>query len=276
MKIGLVLEGGGSRGIYTAGVLDCFMDHGVVVDKCYGISAGGINAASYVSSQRGRSLHFWKECVSDKRYGNMKNLMKTGMYFINTPDVYLEPLDKEAFANSKTKLEIGVTCVETGKCDYFEVSDPNEVDAFITASAALPIVSRFNMIRGKYYLDGGLSDSIPCKRAIDDGCDKVICILTQHKGFVKKKTKSYGFVRLKYRRYPNLVKAIGNRHNMYNEQLEYVYNLDSSKCFIIQPKEPVEVSRLENDKEKLQKLYDEGYKDALDKINEIKSFININ
>ena len=274
--IGLVLEGGGSRGIYTAGVLDCFMDHGIVVDKCYGISAGGINGASYVSSQRGRSLHFWKNCVSDKRYGNIKNLVKTGMYFVETPEVKLEPLDKEAFNKSKTRLEIGVTCVETGTCDYLEVEDAEEVDALVTASAALPIVSRFKLIRGKYYLDGGLTDSIPCKRAIDDGCDKVICVLTQHKGFVKKKSKSYVISKIKYRRYPKLVEAMGKRHEMYNEQLEYIYSLDSSKCLLIQPNQPVKVDRLEKDKEKLQSLYDEGYNDALKRIEEIKAFINNN
>lgn len=274
--IGLVLEGGGTRGIYTAGVLDCFMDRGIVVDKCYGISAGGINGASYVSNQRGRSLHFWKECVTDKRYGNVRNLLKTGMYFIETPEVKLEPLDKEAFNNSKMKFEIGVTCVETGVCDYIEIEDADEVDELVTASASLPIFSRFSLIKGKYYLDGGLSDSIPCKRALTDGCDKVICILTQHKGFVKKKTKSYPLVKAKYRRYPKLVEAIGKRHEMYNEQLAHIYSLDPSMCLVIQPKEPVEVDRLEKNKDKLMKLYEEGYQDALSRIEEIKAFINNN
>lgn len=274
MMVGLVLEGGGSRGIYTAGVLDCFMDHGIVVDKCYGVSAGAINGASYISNQRGRSHHFWKNCVSNKKYGNIKNLLKTGHYFVETSEVEVEALDEEAYNSSNIGFEICLTNVDTGKCDYIEIKDAKDVDMMVAASASLPIFSRFNHIDGNYYLDGGVTDSIPCKRAFDDGMDKVICVLTQHKGYVKKRTKSYSLAKVKYRRYPKLVEAIGNRHNMYNEQLEYVYNLDSSKCILIQPKKPVEVNRLEKDKEKLEDLYKQGYNDALEKIENIKSFIN--
>ena len=273
MMVGLILEGGGTRGIYTAGVLDCFMDNGIIVDKCYGVSAGAINGASYVSNQKGRSLVFWRDWVSNKKYGNLKNLMKTGMYFIKTDEIDFEDLDKEAFSSSSIELEIGLTDVNTGECEYIEIEDADEVDDLVTASAALPMFSRFNLINGKHYLDGGITDSIPCKRAFDDGMDKVICVLTQHKGFVKKKTKSYSIVRIKYRRYPKLVKAIKNRHIMYNEQLDYVYSLKKDKCLIIQPKKRVEVKRLEKDKAKLEELYNQGYNDAKEKIEEIKKFL---
>ena len=276
MKIGLVLEGGGMRGAYTAGVLDCFIDNGIVVDKVYGVSAGAINAASYISKQKGRNIVFWRDHLSNKKTGNFKNLFKTGFYFKNAhndEDSCVEKLDVNTFNESSIEFEAVVTNVKTGEAEYMLVDDAKRVDDIVIASGSLPMFSRFIEIDGNHYLDGGLADSIPTKRAIEDGMDKVIVVLTQHKGYVKNPSKSYKIAKFKYRRYPKLVETIKNRHIMYNNQLKYTYSLNDEKSLIIQPKKPVEISRLEKDKEKINELYHDGYNDAQERINEIKEFI---
>lgn len=277
-KIALVLEGGGMRGAYTAGVIDCLIKNNIEVDVCYGVSAGAINACSYISKQYGRSFAILTHDPKGKM-GSLKKLFKTGNYLDNDflydilpNEVY--PLDKKTFDKSKTKFYAVLTNVETGEAEYPLIKDMDKDNILIRASASLPIVSRFVPIDNNWYLDGGLVDSIPVKKAFDDGADKCLVILTRQNGYIKKKSSSLWLVKIKYHRYPKLVEAIRERHNIYNKTLEYIKNKkEEKKCLVIQPKEPVKVGRLEKDINKIKKLYDDGFNDALEMMDQIKKFV---
>ncbi|MBE6123919.1 MAG: patatin family protein [Erysipelotrichaceae bacterium] len=277
-KVALVLEGGGMRGSYTAGVIDCFIKHDILVDNCYGVSAGAINACSYISRQYGRSFAILTH-NPEKKMGSLRKLFSTGNYLDNDflydvlpNEVY--PLDKKTFDESKTNLFVVLTNVETGKAEYPKINNLDEQNIYVRASASLPIVSRFVPINNNWYLDGGMADSIPVKKAFDDGNEKCIVVLTRQKGYVKKKSSSIGIVKIKYRHYPKLVEAIKERHNIYNETLSYIENkVEEGKCLVIQPKTPVNVGRLEKDINKIKKLYEDGFNDALEMVDEIKKFI---
>ncbi len=277
-KVALVLEGGGMRGAYTAGVIDCFIKHNIEVSACYGVSAGAINACSYLSKQYGRSLALLTH-NPEKKMGSLRKLLTTGNYLDNDflynvlpNEIY--PIDKETFSKSKTKFLVVMTDVETGKACYHQVKDLDTEMIYVQASASLPIVSRFVLIDNHWYLDGGMADSIPVKKAFEDGYDKCLVVLTRQKGYQKKPSSSLKLSKIKYRHYPNLVEAIKERHNMYNSTLSFIEKMENeNKCLVIQPKEPVKVGRLEKDISKIKDLYQAGFDDALEVIEKVKKFI---
>ena len=268
IEAGLVVEGGGMRGVYTAGVLDYFMEKNLYFDDCYGVSAGACHISSYVSKQIGRSIKVTLDYINDKRYCSVNSLIKTGdmfgveMLYDLIPNK-LELYDYDTFNKFKGNFYSVVTNCKTGKAEYIKIKDMKKDIIAVRASSSLPLLSRIVEINGKEYLDGGITDSIPIKKSIKDGHKKNVVILTRDKTYRKSKPKFLSFFKLKYKKYPNLVKAIENRYKMYNETLDFIEEEKAkNKVFIIQPKLPVKISRIEKDKDKLKALYNQGYEDA--------------
>ena len=279
IEAGLVVEGGGMRGVYTAGVLDYFMEKNLYFDDCYGVSAGACHIASYVSKQIGRSIKVTLDYINDKRYCSVNSLIKTGdmfgveMLYDVIPNK-LELYDYETFNKFKGNFYSVVTNCKTGKAEYIKIKDMKKDIIAVRASSSLPLLSRIVEINGKEYLDGGITDSIPIKKSIKDGHKKNVVILTRDKTYRKSKPKFLSFFKLKYKKYPNLVKAIENRYKMYNETLDFLEEEKAkNKVFIIQPKLPVKISRIEKDKDKLKELYDQGYEDAKELYEDLMKFL---
>ena len=279
IEAGLVVEGGGMRGVYTAGVLDYFMEKNLYFDDCYGVSAGACHISSYVSKQIGRSIKVTLDYINDKRYCSINSLIKTGdmfgveMLYDLIPNK-LELYDYDTFNKFKGNFYSVVTNCKTGKAEYMKIKDMKKDIIAVRASSSLPLLSRIVEINGKEYLDGGITDSIPIKKSIKDGHKKNVVILTRDKTYRKSKPKFLSFFKLKYKKYPNLVKAIENRYKMYNETLDFIEEEKAkNKVFIIQPKLPVKISRIEKDKDKLKALYNQGYEDAKEIYEDLMKFL---
>ena len=279
IEAGLVVEGGGMRGVYTAGVLDYFMEKNLYFDDCYGVSAGACHISSYVSKQIGRSIKVTLDYINDKRYCSVNSLIKTGdmfgveMLYDLIPNK-LELYDYDTFNKFKGNFYSVVTNCKTGKAEYIKIKDMKKDIIAVRASSSLPLLSRIVEINGKEYLDGGITDSIPIKKSIKDGHKKNVVILTRDKTNRKSKPKFLSFFKLKYKKYPNLVKAIENRYKIYNETLDFLEEEKAkNKVFIIQPKLPVKISRIEKDKDKLKELYDQGYEDAKELYEDLMKFL---
>ena len=268
MKRGLVLEGGGMRGLYTAGVLDYFMDQGIEFDYCIGVSAGACHATSYLSKQRGRSFRINTAYLSDGRYFGVKNFFKTGSMFgmdfiFDEIPHKLDPFDYDTFLKTKCEFYAGVTDVQTGKPAYFGIEAMNHDTTVLRASSAIPVFSPIVEFRGRKFLDGGTSDPIPVKKALADGCDKLVIVLTQHRDYVKSPEKFRAVYRHLYGRYPEMVATLDRRYQVYREAKELAFELEKNgKAIVIAPEHPVGLDRFEKDITKLRALYDEGYRDA--------------
>lgn len=279
IEAGLVVEGGGMRGVYTAGVLDYFMEKNLYFDDCYGVSAGACHISSYVSKQIGRSMKVTLDYINDKRYCSVNSLIKTGdmfgveMLYDIIPNK-LELYDYETFNKFKGNFYSVVTNCKTGKAEYIKIKDMKKDIIAVRASSSLPLLSRVVEINGEKYLDGGITDSIPIKKSIEDNHRKNVVILTRDKTYRKKKSSFSPIFKLKYRKYPNLVNAIENRYKMYNNTLDFIEEkVKTGEVFVIQPKEPVHISRVEKDKTKLKELYDKGYNDAKECYEDLIKFI---
>lgn len=279
IEAGLVVEGGGMRGVYTAGVLDYFMEKNLYFDDCYGVSAGACHISSYISKQIGRSMKVTLDYINDKRYCSINSLIKTGdmfgveMLYDLIPNK-LELYDYDTFNKFKGNFYSVVTNCNTGKAEYMKIKDMKKDIIAVRASSSLPLLSRIVEINGNEYLDGGITDSIPIKKSIKDGHKKNVVILTRDKTYRKSKPKFLSLLKFKYKKYPNLVKAIENRYKMYNETLDFLEEeKEKNEVFIIQPKLPVKISRIEKDKDKLKALYDQGYEDAKELYEDLMKFL---
>ena len=263
--IGLVIEGGGMRGIFAAGVLEYLLDNDIKVDYVIGVSAGACHGCSYVSGQKGRAFAVCTDYMDDPRYGSVQSLLKTGDYFgkkfmYHTIPEELNPVDNESFKKSGIRFEVGVFNCITGESEYPEIKDMFEDVDWIAASASLPLFAKMVDIGGYQYMDGGLSDSIPVKHAQEIGCDKVIVILTRERGYRKAASKSIPLIKAKYKDYPKLIEALKRRHTVYNETLEYIDGEEKKgNVFVIAPVKDLGVGRLEKDRNKLKNAYLEGY-----------------
>lgn len=278
-KKALVLEGGGMRGVYTAGVLDLFLEKDIDMKYCIGVSAGATQTVSYLSKQYKRNYRVNIDYIRDKRYLSFRNLMKTGsifgmdMLFDIIPNK-LDPFDYKEFKEHDATLVVGVTNCETGRPEYYNLNDlDNGFDA-LRATISLPLVAPIVEYEGKKLLDGGITDPIPIKKSIEDGNEKHVIVLTQHKGYTKGKNKALSFIRRKYKRFPKLIEALEKRHEVYNETLELLDKLEKEgKCFIIRPSEPLNIGRLERNTEKLNNAYEQGYDDAKNLYNKLMVFL---
>lgn len=267
-NIGLVLEGGGMRGLYTAGILDYFMEKSLYFPYVIGVSMGACNASSYISRQIGRNKNVTINYIRDPRYLGFRNIFKCksilGIDFIyDKIPKKLEPFDFDVFTNAKEKFVIVTTDCKTGKPVYFDKDTDKDILTIIKASSSLPFISPIVKYNDLCLLDGGISDSIPIKKSIQDGNGKNIVILTRPKEYRKKPFKHKRILRKFYGKYEGIIKAIENRHNMYNSTLDYIEKLEKeNKIFVIRPSENLKVGRLEKNKDKLEKIYTMGYADC--------------
>ena len=265
---GLILEGGGMRGVFTSGVLDNFMDRGIRFPYTIGVSAGASNGLSYMSGQRGRAKYCNIDLLEKHHYIGFKHLLLKGnimdfdLLFKAIPE-RIYPYDFEAYTSRSNKFEMVTTSCETGKPCYFEErNSPDRVIEIVRASSSLPFVSPIASVDGLPMMDGGVADSIPLLRARELGYDNNVVVLTRNKGYRKpdKKTMVPFFM---YRKYPALREAIRNRNEMYNRQIALVEELeDAGKVTVIRPESPIIVGRMERDTRKLLDLYNEGYRSA--------------
>lgn len=280
-KNGLVLEGGGTRAVFTSGVLDCFLDNKIEFPYIIGVSAGTCNAVSYISKSYRRQIDITLKYVNDKRYMSVENFLLKGEY-LNYDWIFdelsydLMPINQEIFDNANCHFVSVVTSAETGQAEYLTVPDVHKRGCIeLRASCSLPIATKGTEINGKLYFDGGIADSIPAKKALDDNCEKIVVVLTQDVNYIKKSMdKIAPILRKKYKKYPKLADAILNRHNMYNSQLEYVKELEKQgRAYVVRPSHPLHCSTLEKNKDILNDIYQDGYSIAEKNINEIKEFL---
>ena len=279
MKVGLVLEGGAMRGMYTAGVLDIFLDHQIPVDGIIGVSAGVLFGVNYVSKQRGRALRYNLNYAGDKRYMGIHSLITTGN-IVNKDFAYyevpfkLDLFDQETFANSKTDFYATVTNVDSGKAEYIKITDVYKQMEVFRATSAMPFVSKIVSLDNKKYLDGGIADSIPVDKCHELGYDKIIVVLTRPLEYRKKKTNTL-VPKLVYSKYPNFVEAINQRYQKYNQTVAKIAKLEKeNKIFVIRPSRTVPIKRLEKDPERLQELYDLGVVDSKKRIDDLINYLN--
>ena len=279
IQAGLVLEGGGMRGVYTAGVLDAFLDQDMEFSSVYGVSAGACHACSYLSKQRGRAVRVVLDYLNDPRYCSWKSYLKTGDLFgvdfayHQIPDV-LDPFDHESFDQYQGKFYAVVTNLETGKAEYKRIRDLRKQIWIIRASASLPLISRTIAVNGKYYLDGGVTDSIPVRRSIEDGNQKNVVVLTRDLSYRKEANSAMPLMRLRYGRYKEFLDAAETRHIHYNEVLSFLEEEEKAgRVFVIRPSTEVDVGRLEKDRAKLEALYRQGYDDTMKQMDSLKSYL---
>lgn len=280
-EAGLILEGGGMRGVYTAGVLDFFMDKGIWLSHCYDVSAGAVNATNYLSRQRGRTFRITADYINDKRYCSVQNLITTGDLFgsdflYNRIPNEFDPFDYTTFEKSESRMTAVVTNVNTGEPEYKLLTDLRVEMQWLRASCSLPLLSKIVKLDDGHYLDGGISNSIPLLKSMQDGNQKNIVILTRHNGYQKQPEGMTALLgSLLYRKYPQTLAAGKQRHLMYNRQLELVADQERlGNAFVICPKTPVEIGRAEKNKKKLTDLYYQGYADAKEKLEQIMVFLN--
>lgn len=280
-KVGLVLEGGGMRGMYTAGVLDVFLQENIWPDAVIGVSAGAIHGCSYMSGQLGRSVRYNLKYINDKRYMSLRSLITTGDIF-NVNFCYdkipneLSVFDYDTFKKNAENIPFYVTCsnVDTGKPEYIRCRDFRYDMDYMRASASLPIVSRMVMVNEKKLLDGGTTDSIPVKFFESIGYKKNIVVLTRPEGYVKKESSSILILKFLYRKYPAYLEACENRPKLYNETVEYIEQQQKDgNIIVIRPSRKVKIARTEKDTEKLKYMYKLGRHDTLQQLQEIKQFI---
>ncbi len=267
-QAGLVLEGGGMKGVYTAGVLDFFLDKGLEFSSVYGVSAGACHMTSYLSKQRGRALDISIDYLKSRKYCSVESLLTTGDLFnVQTayhlvPD-YLNPFDYEAFKKYEGRAYAVATDIESGMPVYFRVRDVRKDMDAIRASASLPLVSRNVRIGNHLYLDGGISDAIPIRKSILDGNSKNVVVLTKEEGFVRQPTTQLPLLKMRYFRYPKVAELMAERHITYNNTMDYLYEQQKNgQAFVIRPAEKSNVGRIEKDEDKLKVLYKQGYADA--------------
>lgn len=280
MKLGLILEGGAMRGMFTAGVIDVMMEHGIEIDGIIGVSAGAAFGCNYKSNQPGRVIRYTTKYSKHPKYCGFGSLIKTGNFY-GTDFCYheipekLDLFDEDTFCKSPTEFYVTCTDVETGEAIYHkcEATMDGNID-WIRASASLPLVSRIVTVDGKKLLDGSISDSIPLKYFQSIGYKRNIVILTRPKGYTKEKNKILPLMKLVLRKYPKLIEVIKNRHFIYNKTLNYIWESETlGETLVICPSEPLPIERTEREPDKLRAVYEIGRKIGLEYIDDIKQFI---
>lgn len=279
MKLGITMEGGASRTVFSCGVTDAFLEEDIMPDYFVGVSAGIAYGVSYLSKQKGRNLTISQKYMNDKRYMGVRHLLKNRNFY-NIPFVFdeipnkLEAFDYEAFQAFPGKVEACVTNLHTGKAEYLEVPRQDDKFQVLVASCALPILFQPVKVGKHYYLDGGIADSIPYKHAIEEGCDKNIVILTRERGYVKKSERA-GNISIKlYKKYPNIAEELKTRPERYNACMEELMEKEKAgEVFVIAPETTYGIGRTESNPEKLTKLYEEGYSQAKRQMADLKRYL---
>lgn len=266
-KTALVLEGGAMRGMYTAGVLDCFMDHGICFDAVIGVSAGALFGVNLLSKQRGRVIRYNKRFNGDKNYMGIRPLLKE-KNIVSTKYAYdivpreLDPFDDEEYKKSDIPFYAVVTNVKTGKPEYVQIKSVFEQMDVLRASGSMPIVSKPVKLGHQWYLDGAVTDSIPYEKMLEMGYDRVVVVLTKPADYVKKPMPKL-LTSIYKRRFPRFYEAFSNRYIMYNAQLERLKELEKQGVArVLRPSEHIKVSKVEKNPDKLESLYQLGIRDA--------------
>jgi len=280
MKTGLVLEGGGMRGMYTAGVIDILMENSISVDTILGVSAGAAFGCNFKSKQIGRVIRYNANYCKNPHYAGFRSWLFTGDFYgakfcyDDIPNK-LDPFDIDTFKKTREEFYAVCTDVLTGKAVYHKCETGSAEDIqWMRASASMPLVSRIVELDGMKLLDGGVADSIPLAKAEEFGCTKNIVVLTQMDGYTKKENPLMGAAKILYRKYPEFIKAMERRHLMYNKELVFVKEAEKSgNAFVFRPSRDVHISRTERNPGNLRALYALGREDALNRLSELKEFI---
>ena len=281
MKLGMVFEGGANRTVFSCGVMDVFLEEGIMPDYFIGVSAGIAYGVSYLAGQKGRNLEVIEKYIADKRYMGVRHLFnKKEKAYYNTKFVFDEvpneliPFDYAAFERYEGKVEAAVTNIHTGTAEYVEVPRGRDMRDVLVASCSLPV--RFPPVKlGRhYYLDGGIADSIPYEHAFEEGCDKLLVVLTRERGYVKTAERAVKITNSLYRKYPKAVEALETRPERYNACMEQLRELETQgKVFVIAPEDLYGVGRTETDTIKLRRLYDEGCRIAEEQMGVLREYL---
>ena len=282
MKIGLVLEGGSMRGMFSAGVLDTFLDENIHVDGIIGVSAGALFGPNYFSKQKGRALRYNKKYCKDLRFISFTSFVLTGN-LVNKQFAFYDVtykhdiFDNETYMKNNTGYLATVTNVETGEAEYLPLHNVYEDLEILRASSALPFFSKTVEINGKKYLDGGISDSIPVLKAKELGYDKIIVIATRPLDYQKEPFSSsmMKIIHKKYKKYPAFIKAMYSRADRYNKTLEIIKDLEEQgEIFVFRPPVPINLHTIERKEENLQNAYDLGVRECYARLNALMEYLN--
>ena len=280
VKTGLILEGGAMRGMFTAGVMDVLLENGVRFDGAAGISAGAIFGCNFKSRQIGRVIRYNKRYARDPRYCSLRSLLKTGdLYgaefcYHTLPDE-LDVFDRGAFTSDPMAFYVGATDVETGKAVFHLCADggPEDIE-WMRASASMPFVSRPVAIGGRRYLDGGIADAVPYLFMEEMGYRRNVIVLTQPRGYEKKKSAGAPLFGLLLRKYPAVARAMAARHEMYNRQMREIQRREAGGgSLVIRPPEALGIRRTETDPDALERVYQTGRREAEKRLPELRRFL---
>ena len=283
MKTGLVLEGGALRAIFSSGVCDAMLEADLMCDYVIGVSAGIAYGASYVSRQPRRNLEVVTTYAPDRRYMGVGNLFERnnrsyfGLKFVyDTIPNQLIPFDYDAFEAFPGAVEAVVTNLNTGEAEYLPVPRRDPQARIIQASCAMPLLFPVYDIDGIPCLDGGMADGVPWQRALEQGCDRVIVVLSHSRDYVRKPDRMSGMMQKKYKQYPKFLEAMKQRAERYNQNRQKLFELEAEgKLLVIAPESTLGVSRTERDPEKLRLLWAAGYQAAIDRMDEIRAYMGV-
>lgn len=281
MKKGLILEGGAMRGMFTVGVTDVMMEHGIEPDGVIGVSAGAAFGCNYKSRQPGRALRYNKTFARDKRYSGIGSLLRTGNFFnaefaYHTVPKHYDLFDNNTFERNPMEFYLVCTDIDTGKAVYKRCDrGGDEFYEWVRASASMPVVSRAVELAGMKLLDGGMADSIPLQYFESIGYKRNIVILTQPRGYVKHVNKAMPIIKMSLRKHRGAVEAMKRRHVMYNEQTAYVARAENEgRCLVIRPDDYLPIGHISHNPEEMQRVYDIGRNTGKRYIKAMKEFLS--
>ena len=283
MKHGLVLEGGALRGLYSMGIVDVLMDEGITFDGVVGVSAGAALGCNIKSGQVGRALRYNMRFAKDWRYCSLRSLITTGdlygaEYAYHKVPKEMDIFDVAAFNANPLPFWAVCTDVETGQAVYHLLEDADdETYDWIRASASMPLCSRIVELDGRKLLDGGVADSIPLAFMEREGFDRNIVILTQPEGYVKQRNRFLPLMRLSnLKHYPLFLKAVAERHVMYNEELAFVRKREAEgRALVFRPSSSLPIKHTSHDPKVMRRVYELGREQALLRLQEIKAFLSV-
>lgn len=282
MKKGLVLEGGAMRGLFSAGVMDVLMENDIWPDGVIGVSAGAAFGCNMKSKQPGRVLRYNQKLAHDWRYASLRSLLTTGDYFGGEYAYHYMPrhidyFDVDTFRENPMEFWAVCTNVGTGKAEYKRLTEVDDTCLeYIRASASMPIAARIVTVEGKKLLDGGIADSIPLRFFREQGYERNLVVLTQPEGYVKKQNSLMRLMRMWLHRHPRIVRALENRHIMYNEELAYIREEEKKpNTLVFRPKGKLTIGHISHDPAEMQATYEQGREVALEKLEEIKALFEV-
>lgn len=278
--LGLVMEGGGMRGIYGAGVLDCCLQEQVQFPYCIATSAGSANVVSYLAGQQGRNYRFYMQHTKDKRYMGVGNLLRTGSYFglefiYDTLTTKIDPIDHVAMFANPAEIRITVTDAHSAQTRYLTMEHiRKERGRVLMAACAVPAMCQPVEVADGLYFDGGTTDPIPVQRALDEGCEKLVVVLSRPRGFVKGPEPMRQAYHQILRKYPKIIAALDNRHTRYNRVLAQIQKLEEEgRAVVIAPSAQTDIKLQSRDYAKIDQLYQLAVENTRKAMPQIREFL---